>query len=87
MIMEMLSSCLNNYFSCVVGVFVFSGAFSQPGFHFFPADKVDEHVGRQRTGVTKVIQVGLPTRGWRDIQACRDSWVEVDSLDQPQNPQ
>lgn len=24
-------------------MFVFSGAFSQPGFHFFPADKVDEH--------------------------------------------
>lgn len=31
--------------SPVLLVFVFSGAFSQPGFHCFPADKVDEHVG------------------------------------------
>ena len=37
-------------------MFVFSGAFSQPGFLFFPADKIDKHVGRlwERMGVIRV---------------------------------
>lgn len=55
-------------------MFVFSGAFSQPGFHFSPADKV-EHVewwagqgDGGRMGVTKVIQLGLPTGSWRGFQ-------------------
>lgn len=86
--METLSSGWSNDFSCVVGLPVFSGAFSQPDFYFFPADKVDEHVGRQweKMGGLRVIQAGPAQRDWRDFQNCRDSWVEGDLLDKPQNP-
>lgn len=74
-------------------VFVFSGAFSQPGFHFFPADKIDEPVGRlwERNGGLQVIQAGPADRVLEGSSGCRrqscgDSWVEMDSLDKPQNP-
>lgn len=34
----------------------------------------------------RVIQAGPAQRDWRDFQNCRDSWVEGDLLDKPQNP-
>lgn len=64
-------------------VFVFSGAFSQPGFRFFPADKVDEHVGRQWEGVGVTSDSSWSSD--RELEGF-SKWVEVDSLDKPQNP-
>lgn len=34
----------------------------------------------------RVIQAGPAQQDWRDFQNCRDSWVEGDLLDKPQNP-
>lgn len=93
MTMKILSSYWNNYFSCVVGLFVFSGAFSQPGFHFFPADQVDEHVERRgwdrgyKSHSSWSAHGQLEGFGECRLQVCRNSWVEVDSLAKPQNLQ
>lgn len=69
--------------------------FPSPGFPFFPADKVDEHVGEAGVGGCKSnsswsahgeLEGLLEGLSECRQQACRDSWVEVGSLDKPQSP-
>lgn len=66
--------------------------FSQVPFHsltftsFLLTKLMNMWEGNGKKWELRVIQAGPAQRDWRDFQNCRDSWVEGDLLDKPQNP-